>query len=763
MAEQTTVSTKTALWIIGGVIAVVVLIALVTSSGDDDGPALPSIPTTTIAPADDDPAPVGGTGSELDPLNCARLLSNEEAVLALEEDDPDGEIYSAFTVSRGEFCAHEHADDSRNYVLLEPTTAADFADDATRLDAEPERVEGIGQTAVWFGGDEAGSLSVAADSEFGTILYRIEFGRVGISDERRREHAIDLARLVLPRFPGIVLPSPPEPERTEIERPDDPGAVAPTDLLDHVLAGVDDGQWNEAEGFVAALRYLVGDTDGADLVPADGLVDARASNVVAQAVAWAAANDEREQAETIGEILERLFPTPGTTGSFEPIAAPDPEPASGFQLASFMPAPAQEEEEDELQDEPQDELPNQPDDESEGEPLFCPDGVWDDDVICSEVYGPTSAGDSLPAGKYVVHAPKRNELPQGEITESYVDLVREGMTNAALLLHPLGPMPDTIVFITDATHNVEVLHDSRLWGTETCHVFAYESATDLPVEELRQWIAFEMSICFLLRLQPERLDGPAEMDEWQAPAASYYLSAVAEPDGYLESAYIPDFPDTELATPIQKRHRSNIYFFLWLHAQIRAPGVISIIQNSPADGTLDDIAEALAAEPEMADHLQNFSRAAADRGLIDARGREYGEQKVANLTVPAEPGNFVDFDVERLGTDRAIVQVAEGEKACISFETRGDLQTGWKVFDEPGDWTAEPPTEIEGEWVLVATTVKDGAGYVLSVDDVVDSGDSCDDESDSGAPEPIDVEPCAEGCGSSDYANPNLDVLDLSG
>lgn len=743
MAAPTTVSTKTALWIIGGVCGLVVVIALMASGDDDRRVGLP-ITSSTQPPTTTEQTALPDTGSDLDPLNCERLLSNEEAVLALEEDEPDGGLISSFTFSQGERCVHEDADESRNYVILEPTTAADFDADATRLDADPVRIDGIGETAVWFGGTDAGSLTVAADSDHGTVLFRLEFGRVGVTDERRREHAVALARLVLRRFPGIVLPPSPAPERIEVEHPE-PVEPPPADLLDSVLAGVDDGRWSEYEGLVAALEYLVGDTDGGEVLPADGLVDPTASTTVARAISYAASADTDDtEATTIEALVDRLFPTPDLPPDLVPAGQPDAAAGRSARapfLARFdsiLPAQSGEEEEEEIVD--------------------CPDGQWTDD-ICAQVYGPTAAGDSLPAGKYVVHAPSPDFLPVAGIDQAFLDQVREGMTKAALLLHPLGPMPDTILFVTDLDNNVEVLGDIRLHGTETCAVFLYDQATALPDVELRQWIAFEMAICLLLRAEPDRIGEPYEPDAWQAPAAPYYLSAVAEPDGYLESVYIHDFSAAELTRPIERRHKGNIFFFLWLHSKMKAPGVLSIMQNTPAEGTLADVADALAAEPGMGDHLHEFTRAVADRGLLDGAGREYSEQRFAALTLPVQKGAFIDYDVERLGADRVVLPVPEGEKACISFEPRGDLRTGWRPFEDAGNWSEDPPSEVEGEWILVSTTVEEGGGYLLSIEDVVDSDDPCDEDPDG--PDPIEVDDCPDFCGSSAYPHPDVDVADL--
>lgn len=760
MAEQTTVSTKTALWIIGGVIALVALIAVIASGGDDDEPAAPApTTTTTTEPASADTASDDGFDSGIAPLNCASLLTSEEAVLALEEDDPEGRLISAFQFAQGERCVHEDASESRNYVIIEPTSPADFDEGTTYLGATAETVDGVGGAAVWFGGDEAGSLTVAVESEFGSVLFRIEFGRIDITDERRLEHATDLARLMIPRFPGVTAPEPEpiEPVELEIERPTLDGDTI--DLLTNLEAGIADGRWSRFDGIVATLDLINGTETDLEVIPEGGLIDASHASFLVEAAAYTQEAPAAEAAAIV-ERLDILFPPELREIANAPIIDTDDagralDPPDGVdngaddevalgrptppgRLASGV-SPAQI-----------------PLDGSGG----CAHSNWSGSV-CTGVYGPTEAGAALRQHDYVVLGPAKEWLPFEGVTEELINTVRQGLTEAALVLDPFEAMPPITVLMKLTPS--EFVMTPTPWDLTNgrCKIIVHESATTTPEAKLRQQIAWGAAACFAGQRFAEHKGPPTEPDAWWIDAFLSYVSEVAVPAGPVETDFLGGFPGTEMSKPIDRRAARNMYFFLWLHPQGGVAGAVDLIDRSPSEGGYDDVAAALANISGFHELFHTFARDVTDKKLTDGAQVAIPGQVPATAELPATPGGFADEDIDRMATERLRITVAEGEKACLSFTASGG---NYRLSSRDRDgtaWDEALPGEITEDLVVVITSAERAIRYELSIDDVVDANEDCDEEEeDEPTPDLSDFEEvCLLECGSSDFFHPALEAI----
>lgn len=726
--------TQAVLIFVAAIIALIVLVNQCSGGSESTDEGGPSTSTTIAASTTSTAVGNDTTAGGFAPLNCAAFLEQDAAAIALETDDPDGRIISTFLFSQGERCHWQDSENEANYVIIEPGTADDFAVDANRLDTTARPVGGIGEIAVWFAGDSAGSLTVAEESEHGTVFLRVEFGRPDIADDRRLFFATELALQTLRRIPGIDWTPEPEPEPTRLpyapEVGDPAAALASVDLDANVDRLVDDGLATEAEAVTAALRFLLREDPGPDFLPTGGLADPVASQVVDRAAALVAA-DPAGTTE-LAELLERLAPSDLPLPPFA-----DGEPAPSADAARSAPRVRSLAQADDPADE--DELI---------EP--CPDQDWFG-MGCAFFYGPITDGSSLTPDNYYVGAPTLGDLPIGQLDEAFLDEIRQAMTDAALRYEPLGPMPAVLIWMSPEEAEVEVVQ--RRDETDWCQIYVYTpTAAAAEIEVVRQWIAWEMASCLIRAVMPDRVGEPHEPDEWILPAGMYYLSALVEPDGRIEEPYLETFGVLEFDEPVERRRRANTFLFLFLHDRIGADGVISLMRTAPADGGYEGQAATLSATEGFDRHLHDFTRAVTDKTVPDGAGNPYQHQTVT-FRADLAPNMLILEDVETLMAQRWRLFVPAGMTACISFEKTGDTFTGWRPADST-NWEPVPPNELTGESFLVATTTGPPGTFTIDVDDLVESGMPCDDEQGPEAlPDPLPLEPCPLDCAPSRLFN----------
>lgn len=748
MAENGTVPAKTALWIIGGIVALVLVIAIGLSGGGD-GDVAPSNPVATVDldPEPDDTQPATtGFDSGIPPIDCRLMMSALRALDALESEEIEFP-FSAPGFSRGETCTYRIEDHEDYYVTLTPGPTSDFVEGARVLGVEGELVPDVGDVALWFsgadadGGGDVGVLSVARQIDQGGFYFRVELGRPDLDDDDHRAVAADLGRDILARVPG-GRPDPVEPEIATVT----PGELAEPDrhswsYRHNIEGGVDAGDWTLADGIIATLEYLL--DDRSDLAGApDGVVDRSVSELLAWIDTVDLPADERAAVDELVDRLRRVdelayldtdpqFAPPSDvededgTGGDDEVALPAPAPG---RLARVS-APAQE-------------TPEVPE-------IDCGGGeVWHD-ASCLAWYDAEQGSGLIPAGKYWVAGPSQGDFPVLGVTAPFVELVVDAVADAAVVLEPVGDVPEIRVAISPFKGNVEVLtipddEEARDW----CKVVVWAQPTTTSDAALRQWIAFEMARCFALREFPPQ--DWAEGHGWWAPALFYYLSEVAVPDGGLEDGFAADFTAEELVTTPGARMRNNALLFLSLHDVLLPPGIVELVRSAPRSGGVDAHLAGIAGMDLL---LHDFAIQASDDQLPDSLGRPYGGGPFDDHDfVIASPVERQEF-LEPMGITRVDLRVDDGMWACVEWTLDGDTLLSWRQGPggQPGDWTTDPPDRINDRSLVVATATG-VATATIRVDDVVDDPDDCDERDDEAEIEPFEFDlDCPDLCGSSEY------------
>ncbi|MEQ8841658.1 MAG: hypothetical protein RIB98_11800 [Acidimicrobiales bacterium] len=748
MAANEAIPAKTALWIIGGVVALVLVIAIGLSLGDSDGDASDPVPSVALDPEPDDTQPpTAGFDSGIPPIDCRLMMGALRALDALESEEI-GFPFSAPGISQGETCTHRVEGHEDYYVTLSPGPTSDFLEGALLLGVEGELVPDVGDVALWFGGADAdgggevGVLSVAKQIDQGGFYFRVELGRPDLDEDDHRAVAADLGRDILARVPG----GQPDPAEPEIE------TVTPDELTEpdrrswsyrhNIEGGVDAGDWELADGIISTLEYLLDDQSSLARAP-DGVVDRSVSELLAWIDTVDLSADDRA---AVDELVDRLLrpdelayldtdprlPTPtdddeegdeNGDGAEDEVALPATTPGGLVRIS----APVQE-------------TPEVPE-------IDCGDGAVWHDAACLAWYDAEQGSGQIPAGKYWVAGPSPTEVPVLGVTAPFVDLVVDAVADAAAVLEPVGVVPEIRVAISPFKGNVEVLsifddEEERDW----CNVVVWAQPTTTSDAALRQWIAFEMARCFAVNEFPQ----DSGQEPWWAPALFYYLSEVAVPDGGLEDGFSADFTAEELVTTPGHRKRNNALLFLSMHDVLLPTGIVELIRSAPRSGGVDAHLAGIAGMDLL---LHDFAIQASDDQLPDSLGRPYGGGPFDDhdfvITSPAERQEFL----EPMGVTRVDLRVDDGMWACVEWILDGDTLLSWRegTSGQPGDWTTDPPDRINDRSLVVATATG-SATASIRVDDVVDDPDDCDERDDEPEIEPFEFDlDCPDACGSTEY------------
>lgn len=158
-----------------GFAVLVALVLFLTSRGDDDPDPVATATTLTQSPGSDDP------GHQIPPLDGCSLIPADDVITALGLDD----LVSLVQFGGGEGCIWQPGDDPSTSVELVPGVPADFEDGAAPFGALGVPVSDVGDSAVWFGGEGAGTLSAVTEANDLYLFMRLSITRPDVTDAER--------------------------------------------------------------------------------------------------------------------------------------------------------------------------------------------------------------------------------------------------------------------------------------------------------------------------------------------------------------------------------------------------------------------------------------------------------------------------------------------------------------------------------------------------------------------------------------------------
>jgi hypothetical protein len=682
--------------VLGGLVVVIALIVLVLllTGGGDSGPDLAAfdLPTTT-GTASDLPTTTGTVsaqattdgsrfpGPNIEQIACGPLLTFEDVDAALGTMD-------WLTVSGGETCTHQLLEDDATFVRIQPGHPTDLID-GTLEAASGRPLSDVGDAAIWF--SETGTLSVAAQSRFGIVVFRITVARTDLDEAERLEIAKDLAAAALPRFPGIDAPPPLPPEEVVVTIEHEAPDQADQTYVANLLAREAEGDWSRGEGLIATLRLFVGEAWSSQVTPTRTIAEQSATGIIRMAQSYLeTASDPGEVAE-LERLLGLLLPA-----DLRPLEATASSQQPAIRDVSFPSA----------QEDPDGCFSVWP---QHGDPCF----KWTDIV---PEFG----------GKYRFGYPDLDEWegwvrgPSSPISEAIRKTARflEGLDGDSPRMDiALGP------FNTGSSVQLTELWDGY------CQIVLNKGAQilrDVDPALLQQSVAATMGMCYLSH--------NFGYDQQLELAASYYLSDVVYPDASMETVVFK-IPATlggeELRTTLTERSLTNMPFFEYVDSARGLDGALeayeAMVQGGPsAVSGIDDL-------------WHDYVEALTDGVIIDQAGAHPfgpGAQRF-----DASPGLRINAEPRAFGLERIQLTVPSGMYACMEYpdEFNLDLIASWRPGSpgEGGSWSTSLPESLEGTASFVVTAGEADGLFGLKVRDVKDNPDCEDDEDEeSGSPGP---------------------------
>jgi len=725
---------------IGAVFTIVVLLFVVLGGGKSGEPSgkLPS--NSASAPE----SGAAGVGPQVPPVNACGLLTAPEQEEALGLTDLPFVDRSVLTLKLGEGCAWQNHRDGGTVeglsLRIGPGSPDDLAPGAS-LDGVPgEKVDGVGDAAAWFGGPDAGTLSVAKASSLGYVFVRIILERADIGDAERQQVAAKVADGALYRLPGVEARE----LVTTIFEPD------PPDTSDHgyvgnLLAREEAGEWTRAEGLVMTLRLLAGEADADEVLrhPDQQPVFSEATGTFAMAQLFLVTGTDESAKDSIIELLGRLVfsneQLEAMAGIGAPSASPSETPASATSdivLAAARSAP------------------------NAGQMLAqgavdCTQffyyfetspGVGD----CLE-WEPVNIGPGL-EDKYRIFIPAPS-LPQAGWTRFHFQNARNALTRAAAVYEGLAGMPKVNVVFAVAQAGDALMAATNQGGGKPCGVFIYTSSQNLTVPQFQQSLAHELGHCFTAHnVTPQsRITYPVK--KWWEEGVAEYLSNVVYDTVNYEWRWSESLADLELYASVVARDYENFAFFQHMANESSTQGVLTLLATLPGCGSAStdlqaeewatcgsrgvrEQAAVLAGYPDIVERYHAFAERMSDGSVTDTGGQKVPFKPQAFLI--RDVGQF-QFPMNAFEVIRPHLEVPEGLYACLNHEPAGHALVSWRTGKPDGlglerDWNRNLPRTLRGEAVFAATAIGDGAVYTLEVKDFVEKQSDCGPDEDSQGP-----------------------------
>jgi hypothetical protein len=697
----------------GALVAVVLLMWAVASGGPGDSVTPQPSPSAQASLEE---------GPRVAPLDGCTLLTGAEIEEAMGLLDIHLVERIVLEFGGGEACTWVH---HRNGVAVEglsvrfgPGAVDDFEPEARLEGVTGQTVSGVGQLAVWFGGNRVGTLSVVTESSLGYVFVRVTVARPDLEASDILPLARDLATAALPRFPGMEA-EPSEPVTVTIEH--EPPDTSNVGWVDNLLAKEASGEWTQGEGLVATLKVFAGELDADEVRLHPDLLDDSGTGIITLAQAYLEDGPDATARAEIARLLELLILSREQLEGLSGIGPPR------VQLAAHRgpPGPA---------------LPRRVGDICEyiGATSPClipyahPDLSWLD-----QQYG---------EGKYRINVP--SNFAEVGWKDDHLGWAASAMRTSATFYEDLGMMAPVDFVITP-------------WGG--AHLITYAATTcfiniNQPMQEhleapFKQRIAAEMAYCMFAATVPELAPEAAGSGRWWADGLAWYLSNSVYPaprcDGDrcdLEWPLSGPMAAQELGTDLFHRAAPNALFFQhmrWLVGD--DDDIMRLIRSLPAGGGSAGQAEAVAGYRDMERIFHEFAMRLTDASVGDTGGETVPyDPDATDISISSAP-TIVLRDLQPFWTERLAIEVADGMKACIEYTDPGTSMTSWRPGSEgedgiEGGWSDELPEIIEDDLVLVVTTTKSGESISLTATKLIPADE---DECNPASPPP---QPPQDGC-----------------
>jgi hypothetical protein len=200
-----------------------------------------------------------------------------------------------------------------------------------------------------------------------------------------------------------------------------------------------------------------------------------------------------------------------------------------------------------------------------------------------------------------------------------------------------------------------------------------------------------------------------------------------------------------------ERSWTNWIYFEHAHASLGAAGAMDLVRSFPEGA---DLVAEFAAASGNSFRYHDLALAMSDADVKDI-GSGVVPYSPKAWELPISGPIQVPLTVPQLGVRRLHIQVQPGEFACVEGSSNGDLRMSWRPGAPGGSgaWSTELPKFLQGEIVMVISSVDSGTSYSLDVTSVEDSPDDCEEEepeSGGGGSDPVE-DPCLGICDPSTY------------
>lgn len=728
-----------------GSLIVIGVVAILAFGGDDETPPVASEPSTTAVATTE-----GAPGPDVPPIQACSLLSDADVEAALGLADLDFVDRGLMTVGAREGCTWRNVRDGDTVdglaVQIAPGEPDDLAPGATYNDLAGTPVDGLGVAATWFGGDDAGIISVAEVSRFGYIFARVLVQRGDVDDAQRREIAAGLATSALLRMPGVAAP---EPELTTID-PDPPDRSG-VGFTENLLAREAAGEWTMGEGLVETLALLAGERNPDEVLRHPDLLETEATGILSLAQQYLETGEDPLAQQKIADLLRRLAwsneQLEGMAGIASQAPAPSATPSAESATATSGTVQAVAR---------QPSLPVQP----LADPVVDCAAFYDvfarDEGVgkCIE-WRPANVGPGVEEDKYRLFVPAAG-MPQAGWTEADYDAALTAMEHSALILERLGEMPRVNMVMTAVNNPGASASAANPGGGKPCGVFIYTYMQGLPSNEFQFIIAHELGHCFTAHNFTEQSNVWKETITWWEEGGAEFLASFVYPT-YNEEWYWSDpLAAIERSTGLIDRAYDNVAFFQTVADRISDQFVLTVMASMPScptlgcsGGGLPAQAAALGRVEGMPQLYQRYVELMTDGAVRDSGG----------LKVPFKPqademsgvGRH-EFLLDAFEMARVHVTVPDGQVACVRVETSGSARASFRSGKPDGSglerqWILDMPNVIDREVVFAATTPTDGATFSIEIRKIVEDDRDCEEDDGSDLTGPV----CDLLCAPSDF------------